>query len=226
MHVGFKSITITNYNQIDFEIELDLTDAPEPEYWTFVQVDTVPITSSSQGRYAFFVSQIFDDETGYYYLTYSIGNLDYNTTYYCEVDVRTSIYPSDPIVISDNDTIDTEQDPTYIYDVKITQKKHKAYIDITIHVLTDDQYGVEIEYNRIETPQIVRNAIYISEEQVTDQPYYIFHYRIINLKGNKKYQYKIKLNNLTHNQLVQELTGNFTSLPDDWKLWMYLHYYI
>lgn len=224
MYVGFDSITITNYNQIDFVVELDLTDAPEPQYWTWVRVDTSPISTADQGIYADFVSQSFDQDTGYWYLNFHIENLDYDTTYYCAVDVRASDDTSAQIVMTTLGTIQTQPDPTYIYNVTINQKKHKAYIDIAIHVLTSDEYGVTLEYNRIETPQIIRNAIYISGE--SNPPYYVFHYRIINLKGNKKYQYKITLTNITHNQLVQTLSGDFMSLPDSWKLWMYLHYYI
>lgn len=224
MYVGFDSTSITNYNQIDFVIELDLIGAPAPQYWTWVRVDTSPITTANQGIYADFVSQSYDQDTGYWYLNFHIENLDYNTTYYCSADVRENNDTTATIVMSSLATVQTQPDPTYIYNVTINQKKHKAFIDITIHVLTNDQYGVTLEYNRIETPQILRNAIFISGE--SNPPYYVFHYRIINLAPNKKYQYKITLNNLTHNQVVQTLSDEFTSLPDRWKLWMYLHYYI
>lgn len=223
MYVGFDSTSITNYNQVDFVVELDLTGGTEPNYWTWVRVDTSPITTSDQGIYADFVSQSFDSDTGFWYLTFHIENLDYDTTYYCEADVRSSDDLSATIVMSSLTTVQTQPDPTYIYSVNIIRKHKKAYFDITIEVLTDDTYGIILEYQLDRPSTVIRNGILIGTDD--NLPYIVFHYRTINLKSNKKYKYKITLKNLTHNQIVQELTGEFISDKfDSFPLWMYLWY--
>lgn len=225
MYVGFDSISITNYNQVDFVVELDLTGGTEPSYWTWVRVDTSPITTADQGIYADFVSQTYDEDTGCYYLNYHIENLDYDTTYYCSADVRSSNDYTAPIVMSSIDTFQTNADPSYIVSVNITQKHKKAYFDITVKILTNDTYNVILYYNLDSATPVIHTAKLISTEGTA--PDIIYHFRTLNLKSNKKYKYRIVLRNVTHSQTIQELTGEFISEKfDSWKLWMYLHYYI
>lgn len=116
----------------------------------------------------------------------------------------------------------------YHYVENITTKSADVVVGVEVNELggRTDNYKLYLDYstNSPITSPTNRQEITVNTNNITEIIEKIFY--LIRLKKKRKYYYKITLQNINADEEIDSVTGEFKTLDEAFKLWMYLWYKI
>lgn len=204
------------------EIEMDVTLDPGGNYSAFMYYATGSVSAfSPEANFLRWEGSPSLNQTAFF----DVSNLKTNTTYQLMGFLRNNNTSDFVRFYSSFTTFQDYSKIGYHYVENITTKSADVVVGVEVNELggRTDTYKLFLDYSNFPiTSPTNRQTIIVSTNNITEIIEKIFY--LIRLRKKRKYYYKITLYNVNADEEIDFVTGEFKTLEDPFKIWMYLWY--